>query len=211
MPAPCPYRTSPAVVTSRRRPDKPDQVCALSSTVRPVVAALASLGCAGWSSRSMGYIIIVLQRRRSYQFHPRWGATSVHSWERQNPPFLRLRRRRACDRTRNQTNTPAADRSQVLCSRYAESLVQYVRHVSPDRAKPGRRDCSGCAAMSLPHSNLARIPGGGENPKSPRAITASRPPWHSSCSACRFFARASTSSGERSARNFASHSVKISA
>jgi hypothetical protein len=28
-----------------------------------------------------------------------------------------------CDRTKNQTNTPAGDHSQVCCSRYAESLV----------------------------------------------------------------------------------------
>src|SRR5262245_58153058 len=37
--------------------------------------------------------------------------------------------------------------------------------------------------------NSARPPGGGEKPRSPRAITASRPPYRSSCSACRFFAR----------------------
>ena len=50
--------------------------------------------------------------------------------------------------------------------------------------------------------NSARPPGGGEKPRSPRAIIASRPPYRSSCSACRFFARASTSSGESRARSF---------
>jgi len=39
-----------------------------------------------------------------------------------SPPLL-LSPSPNCDRTKNQTNTPAADRSQVCCSRYAESLV----------------------------------------------------------------------------------------
>ena len=43
------------------------------------------------------------------------------------------------------------------------------------------------------------------------AITASRPPWRSSCSAWRRLARASTSSGESRARSFASHSISSAA
>src|SRR6516164_5746171 len=64
-------------------------------------------------------------------------------------------------------------------------------------------------SRSIAHQwNSARPPGGGEKPRSPRAITASRPPYRSSCSACRFFARASTSSGESRARSFRSHSLE---
>ena len=40
-----------------------------------VVVALASLGCFRRLSQADGWNIIALQRKRSYQFHQRWGAS----------------------------------------------------------------------------------------------------------------------------------------
>src|SRR5262245_66174878 len=58
--------------------------------------------------------------------------------------------------------------------------------------------------------NSARPPGGGEKPRSPRAITASRPPNLSNCSACLFLARASTASGDSNFRNVVSQTALTS-
>jgi hypothetical protein len=59
-------------------------------------------------------------------------------------PFLRSSSPN-CDRTKNQTNAPAADRSQVCCSRYAESLVTVrasrVARSSEARTQELRRLC----------------------------------------------------------------------
>jgi hypothetical protein len=69
-----------------------------------------------------------------------------------------------CDRTKNQTNTPAADHSQVCCSRYAESLVtvrasrvarsseartQELQRLCPVvcRTGAGRRQADGCQSV----------------------------------------------------------------
>jgi hypothetical protein len=61
-------------------------------------------------------------------------------------PFLRSPSLN-CDRTKNQTNTPAADRSQVCCSRYAESLVD--RTGVTCRQIERSQDAEAAAAMSV--------------------------------------------------------------
>ena len=67
-------------------------------------------------------------------------------------PFLRSSSPN-CDRTKNQTNTPAADRSQVCCSRYAESLVtvrgSHVARSSEARTQELRRLCPLFAERAL--------------------------------------------------------------
>lgn len=48
----------------------------LPSDLQSVVVVLASLGCSRRDPQAEGSNIIALQRRRSYQFHLRWGAIS---------------------------------------------------------------------------------------------------------------------------------------
>ena len=49
----------------------------LRSDLQSVVAILAGFGCSRWRLQPEGWNIIALQRKRSSQFHLRWGATFI--------------------------------------------------------------------------------------------------------------------------------------
>ncbi len=77
--------------------------------------------------------IIVLQRKRSYQFHPRWGATSVHAIDAERLrfccAFLGTRRRRL-----SRVIDTVGPNEQV--SRNFPCFTQLVDHVDRERVPP---------------------------------------------------------------------------
>ena len=95
--------------------------------------------------RVAGYGIIGVRRSSSAHLHRPRRATSVQDWARQNPPFLRLKRRRACASLLQSICCIVGDRTCVTCRQIERSQDAGTAAVVPvvRRSDAGRRQAHG--------------------------------------------------------------------